>query len=96
MSDIHAKWPAKLVNDAICIQEGIDPEKEWVEKQFAELSTRQQSRWKIDKIRKYLLECFCEPKAVENKIAQIIQTRYEESIRTGKIIRIQEKIYVVY
>ena len=88
MGDINAKWPAKLVNNAICVSSGLDPEQEWVEKQFAELSTRQQSRWKIDKIRKYLLECFCEPKAVENKITQIVQHRYEESMRTGNRIRV--------
>ena len=83
MADINTMWPAKILHNASCKKYGVDNEATWVEQQYAKLSVRKQNKWSLNRIRKYLLENFCEPKAVEAKIAEIMQVRYKKSMETG-------------
>lgn len=75
MSDINPAWPAKLVYNAVCKQRGVDPEKGWVDKQFNRLGRYQQKTWRIERIRRYLLEQFCDPVEVEAKLSEIAASR---------------------
>ena len=58
-------------------------EADWVNQQFLKLSDRKQQKWSLNKIRKYLLDNFCEPIAVEVKISEIARDRYNKSMETG-------------
>lgn len=88
MADINAAWPAKLLHNTICAKTETDNEVTWVEQQFSNLSVRQQEKWSLNRIRKYLLGRFCEPRAVELKISEIAVARYEKSIKTGIPMRV--------
>lgn len=56
---------------------------DWVNQQFSKLSVRKQQKWSLTKIRKYLLDNFCEPTSVDLKICEIEKERYEKSMEVG-------------
>ncbi len=76
-------WVAKITQCAAMKHKNSTFETDWVNQQFSKLSPRKQNRWSLNKIRKYLLDNFCEPKAVEAKIIAIATDRYEKSMETG-------------
>ena len=88
MADINQVWVAKITQCAAMKQQNSTFETYWTNQQFSKLSPRKQSRWSLNKIRKYLLDNFCEPKAVEIKIAENLQERYEDSMKTGISMKI--------
>ena len=75
MADISPLLPAKLIHRAICVEKNLDAETTWVDKQFSKLTIHQQKNWSARKIRKYLLNCYCEEAAVEKKITEIMSRR---------------------
>jgi hypothetical protein len=78
MSDINPVMAAKTVFVGICLANGVEPkkaERAWIDEQISEIPKKRLEKWPIEKLRKHLLESFCEPTYVEEALMKIQAVR---------------------